>query len=363
MHTITYLLSEHLNTNLENKITGWSNSGIIKRIWDKDPFVWKSNPQEHKELADRLGWLQLPETMLDEIAPLISIANEVKEKFNKVILLGMGGSSLAPEVFSRVFGSAPGYPALSIIDSTHPAVIEGFLETLDLEKTIFVMASKSGGTSETNSFFYTFYEALQKKGLHAGGHFIALTDPGTKLEKLAKEKEFAYIVSTPPEVGGRYSVLTPFGILPAALIGIDIKQFLTAALTMQKSCGPDVQDKANPGLYLGLLLGELAMQNVNKITFITGKEVALFPQWVEQLVAESTGKEGKGILPVVDEPIADISHYGTDRAFVFLQMKEHVSEELEAFKQLLLANKFPVISIELENVYDLAGEFYRWEMA
>lgn len=363
MQYITYNLSAPTLTSLTNLLTQWKNDQIISRIWAKDPFVWNPDSSYHTELANRLGWLHLPEQMLPQVPELEKIANEVKTRFTKIVLLGMGGSSLAPEVFSRVYGNAPGYPALSIIDSTHPGVIQQCLATLELEKTMFVMASKSGGTAETNSFFYTFYHALQEKGLQPGEHFIALTDPDTSLEKLALEKRFAYVVSTPPEVGGRYSALTPFGMLPAALMGIDVRRFLQAALELQNACSPQFTDENNPGLYLGAILGLLAEKNINKITFITSPEIALFPQWVEQLVAESTGKHGKGILPIADEPLADIANYQDDRAFVFIQLKDSVQNTQQEFAQKLIQAGFPVISVVLDSVYDLAAEFYRWEMA
>lgn len=363
MNSIEYTLSQNIQTAVNERLQAWQNTNIAKGIWHKEASVWKEKPEEQNELSNRLGWLSLPELELCAINKIMEFASSVKGEFDKVLLLGMGGSSLAPEVFAKTFGSKEGYPTLAIVDSTHPVVIKKILDTYDLKRTLFVVASKSGGTAETASFFYTFYEALAKLTSTPGKNFVALTDPGSNFEKIAEAKSFRKIFSTPPEVGGRYSVLTEFGMVPAALIGINIAKFLGEAKKLQTLCKPVIIAEENPGLRLGAVLGELAKTGRDKITFYVSKEIASFPQWVEQLVAESTGKEGKGILPVADEIFEGLNYYQSDRVLVFVKLKDSDNTAIEKIEAEAKSAGIPVITIVLSDLYELAAEFYRWEFA
>jgi len=363
MNTIHFSVPENIELAVENRLQLWQKNNIAPGIWHKDAAVWKEKPEDQTEISNRLGWLTLPEMELCNINKVMSFAAEVKDSFTKILLLGMGGSSLAPEVFAKTFGNKEGYPSLAIVDSTHPTVIKRILDTYDLQKTLFVVASKSGGTAETASFFYTFYEALAKLTPEPGKNFVALTDPGSNFEKIAKEKKFLKIFSTPPEVGGRYSVLTEFGMVPAALMGINIAKFLDEAKKLQTICKPVIIAEDNPGLRLGAVLGELATIGRDKITFYVSPEIASFPQWVEQLVAESTGKEGKGILPVADEIFEGFEYYRNDRVLVFFKLNGGKNAAIEKIESDAKQAGIPVISIEIPELYAIAQEFYRWEFA
>ena len=363
MNQIDYKIDEKYVSKTNALLIGWQNEKVNQRIWKKDPTVWRKDPAQQAELADRLGWLDLAETMLKEIKSLEEFAGVIKDDFDNVILLGMGGSSLAPEVYFKTFGNKEGYPNLTILDSTHPLSVKNIIDKYNLKKTFFVVSSKSGGTVETMSFFHTFFEEVKKFSSEPGRQFVAITDPGSGLEKLAQQNKFRKIFSTPPDVGGRYSALTFFGLVPAALIGMDLNLFLTKAKEMTQSCKPDVEVKNNPGFYLGALLGTFAVDGNDKVTFFASSKISSFPVWVEQLIAESTGKDGKGILPVADETFKSTDVYGKDRVFVFLKLKGDNNNELDKIQSELLQKNFQVISIELNDVYDIAQEFYRWEMA
>jgi transaldolase/glucose-6-phosphate isomerase len=361
MIKVNYFLPDEINNRIKNRLDNWKKEKYSQRLWNNDPTIWKEKLEEDVELSDRLGWLNLPEEMLEKIKELEMFSNEVKKDFKNVLLLGMGGSSLAPEVFSKTYGSKIGYPRLEILDSTHPDVVDKFLKEYDLTATLFIVASKSGGTAETMSFYYTFFEAVSKFNENPGNQFVAITDPGSGLEKLAKEKKFRKIFNTPPKVGGRYSALTYFGMLPAALIGMDIEKFLTNADQIVKQSGSNINAADNLGFFLGAAIGELALIKKDKLTFFCSKNISSFPSWIEQLVAESTGKEEKGILPIVDEEFVDTSFYENDRVFVFLEVDEH-NFEMTNLKEKLSKN-FPLISIQIDNLYELSQQFYLWEMA
>ncbi len=361
MTEIKYFLSVELQKRIQSRLIDWQQENVSTRLWHYDPTIWKEKPEENVELGDRLGWLVLPYTMREKINELTLFANETKNVFSDVLLLGMGGSSLAPEVFAKTFGSKDGFPSLSILDSTHPEVIKKIFSQYDLSKTLFIVASKSGGTAETMSFYYTFFEAVSKFNKNAGDQFIAITDPDSGLEKLAIEKKFRKIFSTPPDVGGRYSALTYFGMVPAALIGMDIESFIGNASSYADACGKNISSIENPGIKLGCTLGELALDKKDKLTFFSSKKIETFTSWIEQLVAESTGKENKGIIPITDENEVDIKYFSNDRVFVFLTLKEE--QQHSELKHQLIKNHFPVISIEMENLYELSQQFYLWEIA
>ncbi len=363
MEKTTFHLSKELTHKIEERLSLWQEQNIPSRLWNCDPAIWKDNPAEQKELADRLGWLNKPYKMLDRIYELQQFADEIKNDFTNVLLLGMGGSSLAPEVFAKTFGSKQGYPKLEILDSTHPLNVKRITDTYDLSKTLFIVASKSGGTIETMSFFYYFYNEVSKFNKNPGNQFVALTDPSTWLENFAAEKKFRKTFSTPSDVGGRYSALTYFGMLPAALMGIDIERFLLNAKDMADGCQSYVEASKNPGFHLGAALGELYESGKDKVTFFVSPKFSSFPQWIEQLVAESTGKDGKGILPICDEEIFPVNNYKNDRVFVFIKLVTDDTTQLDKFAAELIAAQKPVIVFQLDETYQLAKEFYRWEIA
>jgi glucose-6-phosphate isomerase len=358
-----FYLSNEVKDKVELRLKKWDDENIAKRIWQLDPTVWKENPAEQKELADRLGWLDLAISMKNKAKELEAFAEEIKTEFDDVVLLGMGGSSLAPEVFSKTFGSKTGYPRLTILDSTHPLSVRRILESYNLSKTLFVVSSKSGGTIETMSFFYTFFDAVKAINQKPGSQFIALTDPGSGLEKLAKDNGFRKIFSAPPQVGGRFSALTYFGMVPAALIGVDVAAFLAQAEAMTESSSNQSKPSESPAYYLGALLGELALTGVDKLTFFASPKISSFPAWAEQLVAESTGKDDKGILPVADEEFFGTEYYGKDRVIVYLKLEGDDNGKNDASVKQLIDAGFPVIEISLKDKYSLAQEFYRWEAA
>lgn len=336
---------------------------IVERIWEKDFKVWNENPSE---ITNRLGWLKSPDVSLEMSDEIIDFVEEVrKDGYTNALLLGMGGSSLAPEVFSKTFGTKEGYLHLEILDSTHPETVLEYAERFDPEKTLYIVSTKSGGTVETFSFMKFFYnQTLKKVGKEkVGHHFIAITDPGSGLETAAKQLSFRKIFLNDPNIGGRYSALSIFGIVPAALIGIDIKKLLENAEVMvcnsEGSNCPIHGD--NTPAKLGVAMGTLAENGRDKITFITSKQLSYFGNWVEQLIAESTGKIGKGILPVVGEEILEPENYSRDRLFVHLKLENDFTN-VKAVEKLKTAGH-PVVEIILKDIYDLGGEYFRWEMA
>jgi len=347
---------------VEKRLHQWHNERTASRIWKKDHTVWSKQPQA--ELTDRLGWLDLPESMAQQVAALSAFADQTKaDGMTQVVLLGMGGSSLAPEVFQKTFDSAPGYARLRVLDSTHPAAVKAVEREIDLPHTILLVSSKSGTTTETNSFFFYFWDKLKKLGVDPGPHFVAITDPGTALEKLAKERNFRATFSAPEEVGGRYSALTMFGLVPAALIGVEIGEVLARAQRMSEACGAVRNDGSNPGLILGAALGELTLAKRDKVTFLCSPSLGAFPSWAEQLIAESTGKENKGIVPVANEGVVAPEQYGSDRFFVYLRLAGDENHTLDRHVAALEANGHPVARIDLNDKHDIGQEFFRWEFA
>jgi transaldolase/glucose-6-phosphate isomerase len=280
-----------------------------------------------------------------------------------VVLLGMGGSSLAPDVFANTFGSAPGHPALTVLDSTHPEAVLAVERRIDMEKTLFVVSSKSGTTLETLSLFRTFWERAMRASNTPGRHFVAITDPGTPLEQLANERGFRRVFRAPSDVGGRYSALSVFGLVPAALIGVDVHRLLDRAWTMAEASSFCVAEGNNPSLTLGAALGELAAQDRDKVTFLTSPSLAAFPAWIEQLIAESTGKDAKGILPVDAEPARALDGYAADRVFVGILLEGDENGSLESRLVDLGKRGHPVITIRLREKADLGQEMFRWELA
>lgn len=344
------------------RLSGWQRGSFLRRMWNKDYTLWSAKPVP--ELTDRMGWLTLPETMHEQVPAIEAFADRVHDEgFRHVVLLGMGGSSLAPEVFQRTFGNASGRPELIVLDSTHPGAVRSIESRLDLSTTLFLVSSKSGTTAETSSFFQYFWQRLRETRKQPGPHFVAITDPGTPLEKLAQERGFRQSFAAPPEVGGRYSALSVFGLVPAALIGVDIRRLLDAALTSSESSAFCVPESSSAPLRLGAAMGELALAGRDKATFVASPSLEAFPVWVEQLIAESTGKDGKGIVPVADEPLGTEDVYGSDRFFAALLVEDETSTQLAAKLKALEAAGHAVARIEVPQKTDLGQEFFRWEMA
>ena len=333
------------------------------RIWRGDHTVWSPNPTE---ITNRLGWLRMPEEMSTKVADLMAFGREVKDAgYLHVVLLGMGGSGLGPEILKRTWGSAPGYPELLVLDSTVPSRVQAVADTIDPSRTLFLVSSKSGTTIEPLSF-YKFFIDLVGKAVgehHAGAHFAAITDPDSALAKLGHERGFRRVFVNPPDIGGRYSVLSYFGLVPAALIGMDVAKFLERAKEAQKESRPETPASDNAGALLGTLLGDYAKQGRDKLTLVASPRIAGFGLWAEQLVAESTGKAGKGIVPVAGEPLLRADSYGPDRAFVRLRLAGDDNAADDNAVAAIAAAGHPVIEIGLVDAYDLGAEFFRWEMA
>lgn len=337
---------------------------IPKRIWDRDPSVWKSEPNHQKIIKNALGWLSVAQEIQAHKAGILTFVQEAKRAGLKhAVLLGMGGSSLCPEVCRETFGSAPGYLELHVLDSTVPANIARIEKAIDVSKTLFIVSSKSGGTAETLSFFKYFYGKVKAVKKNPGENFVAITDPGTNLEKLAGVNGFRHVFPGKPDIGGRYSALSNFGMVPAALEGVDIGALLDRAERMAKACSASHRAEDNPGVKLGAIMADAARAGRNKVTFVTSPGIASFGLWVEQLIAESTGKEGKGLIPVAGEPIGEPADYSNDRLIVSIQL---ASEEDAARTSKLKALEnagHPVVRIELADKLDLGQEFFRWEIA
>ncbi len=347
---------------VEERLGAWQRGSFARRMWAKDYTLWSAKPVP--ELTDRMGWLTLPETMHAQVPALLAFADQVRDEgFRHVVLLGMGGSSLAPEVFQRTFGNARGRPELIVLDSTHPGAVRGVESQVDLEKTLFLVSSKSGTTTETSSFFHYFWQRLSQTGRQPGPHFVAITDPGSSLEKLAAERGFRATFSSPVEVGGRYSALTVFGLVPAALIGVDIRRLLDAGLTSAESSAFCVPETSSASLRLGAAMGELALAGRDKATFLASPSLEAFPIWVEQLIAESTGKDDKGIVPVADEPLGDPGVYGNDRFFAVLLLEGDSSTQVAARVKAIESAGHPVACLQVRRKTDLGQEFFRWEVA
>ena len=331
---------------------------LPKRIWARDPSVWKDDP-DTPEIRDRLGWLTVGEAMAQQVKALEAFADEARAEFSRVVLCGMGGSSLAPEVLWRTFGATPGHPSLHVLDSTDPRAIRQAERGGDLARRLFIISSKSGTTQESDSFFRYFWERTGGRG----GQFVAITDPGTALEKLAGERGFRRTFLNPPDIGGRYSALSFFGLVPAALIGVDLATLLHRAHRMAEACAACVPPLENPAARLGAVLGEGALAGRNKATFVLSPGIASFGLWLEQLIAESTGKEGKGILPVADEPLGPPDVYGDDRLFVSIALAGEADSDIESRLAALETAGHPVVHLKLDDRYDLGQEFFRWEFA
>ncbi len=361
----TFALGDDHKT-VQARIADLETAHFSTRLWRKDPALWKSDPKDQAEIRNALGWLHVAEKMEENLGELTAFKNEILHAgFRHVLHMGMGGSSLTPLVFERIFTPSADALPLTVLDSTDPATILKIEKTLPLADTLFIVASKSGTTAEPLAFANYFYQKVKQiKGEHAGDNFCVITDPGTPLVKMAQERAYRKTFLNFADIGGRYSALSYFGLVPAALMGIDVNELLSRALRMMHACASSVPAKESPGLTLGAALGELAVKSKrNKVTFLVPAALSPLGMWLEQLLAESTGKEGTGLLPVAGEPVGKPGVYGPDRVFVHIQMKDKPAHSLEQSIISLKKAGQPVITIHLDDLLDLGQEFFRWEFA
>ena len=346
---------------VQDTLEEWRREGKVRRLWAGDASLWTETDE-----AKWTGWLTIVDQQLSAIAELQDFAADVRRgNFRDVLLLGMGGSSLGPEVFGVTFGSKPGFPALHVLDSTDPAQICHFESLIDPAHTLFMVSSKSGSTLEPNIFKQYFFERAKAAvgGTEAPKRFVAITDPGSSLEKTARTEGFRHIFHGLASIGGRYSVLSNFGMVPAAAIGVDPRSFLESAAEMARSCAPSAPPVENPGVILGAVLGVCQRHGRDKATIIASRSIADFGAWLEQLLAESTGKLGKGIVPVDAEPLGAPAVYGADRVFAYLRLAADADAEQERAVAALEAAGHPVVRIVVSDPMQLGQEFFRWEMA
>ncbi|MGD1211413.1 MAG: bifunctional transaldolase/phosoglucose isomerase [Candidatus Acidiferrales bacterium] len=353
-------LPEALAQAVKATIEDWKANNKVQRLWARDASLW-SNTDESKWL----GWLGIVEEQIADRQRFQKIAEEIRSAgFKQAVLLGMGGSSLCVEVLKLTFGNIPGYPEFLVLDSTDPAQIKALDAKLDLAKTIFIVSSKSGSTLEPNIFQQYFFERVkQAVGAEAGKRFIAITDPGSHMQKVGEGAGFRHIFFGLPSIGGRYSALSNFGMIPGAIQGLDVAKFLDRTQKMVRACGSSVSADQNPGVILGGTLGTLAKGGRDKLTIFTSPGISDLGAWLEQLIAESTGKEGHGIIPVDRERIGPPEVYGNDRVFAYLRLESAPDSKQDAAVAALEKAGQPVIRIPVPEIYDLGQEFFRWEIA
>jgi transaldolase/glucose-6-phosphate isomerase len=357
----TYTLPEKLATDVNASLQDWKKNGKVKRLWQKDASLWTGTDEDKW-----LGWLDITDQQIEDIDKLKQVSADIKKAgFKNALLLGMGGSSLCPEVLRMTFGKAGGYPDLHVLDSTDPAQIKCTEESVDLASTICIVSSKSGSTLEPNIYKQYFFDRIKTKvgEKEVGSRFIAVTDPGSKLQRVADKDKFRKTFMGIPSIGGRYSALSNFGMVPAAVMGIDVAKFLKNTKQMVDACGEDTDAATNPGVILGTILGTAANQGRDKITFVTSAGIFDLGAWLEQLIAESTGKSGKGIIPVDRERLAKPDTYGGDRVFAYLRLESEPDKEQSAAVDALAKAGHPVVRILLPDIYSLGQEFFRWEIA
>jgi transaldolase/glucose-6-phosphate isomerase len=357
----TYTLPEPLAKAVRTSLEKWRAGDKVRRLWARDATLWTGTDE-----GNWLGWLGITEDQLAQSQHLKSTAEEVRKAgFSHVLLLGMGGSSLGPEVLEITFGRQAGFPDFHVLDSTDPAQVKAFENKVDLANTLFIVSSKSGGTLEPNIFKQYFFErARQVIGAEkAGERFIAITDPGSKMQHVAESDGFRYVFFGLPSIGGRYSALSNFGMVPAAIMGIDALRFLDRTDEMVHACSSSVPVEQNPGVVLGTILGVLAKQGRDKVTLITSPGLMDLGAWLEQLLAESTGKEGKGLIPVDLEQVGPPEVYGKDRVFAYIRLSSAPDAAQDAALAALERAGQPVVRIAVADIYDLGQEFFRWEIA
>ena len=354
--------SPELKIAFDKEMEVWRKEGRIRRLWAGDKTLWIGMDEDKW-----LGWLNIVEEELADVDGLQSFAEEVRQRgFTNLVLLGMGGSSLGPEVLSETFGPQSGWPRLHMLDSTDPAQIRAIERSVDLGKTLFIVSSKSGSTLEPNILMEYFFDrigAVQGKE-KVGEHFVAVTDPGSSLERRAKQLRFAHIFHGVPSIGGRYSVLSKFGLVPAAAMGIDVKRFLNAVQPMERTCGADVPPAENPGVQLGIAIGVASTRfGRDKVTIIASPGIADLGAWLEQLLAESTGKHGRGLIPLAGEPLTTPERYGSDRFFAYLELDGHLDPSQRKAVEALEQAGHPVARIRVKDFWHIGQEFFRWEIA
>jgi len=361
INRLAHKLPKDLAAAVSATFDDWSRGNKVARLWQKDAALWTGTDEN-----SWLGWLNITQEQLARIDALQGLAKDSKAaKFKHVLLLGMGGSSLCPEVLRKTFGKIPGFPELHVLDSTDPAQIRAVEKNLDLKKTLCIVSSKSGSTLEPNIFKQYFFERIKAKvgPGEVGSRFIAITDPGSKMQQVAETDKFRRIFHGVPSIGGRYSALSNFGMVPAAVMGLDLAKFLRLTQEMVQACGPSAAPSANPGVILGTILGVAANNGRDKLTIITSPGIFDLGAWLEQLIAESTGKVGKGIIPVDREKLAKPQLYGNDRVFAYLRLASKPNKAQDAAVAAIEKAGHPVIRITLPNTYAIGQEFFRWEIA
>jgi transaldolase/glucose-6-phosphate isomerase len=358
---ITYKLPQALASSTEKTLADWQSGNKVKRLWERDASLWTGTDE-----ADWLGWLDIVTEQVAHFNELHRLAQEAKAGgFSDILLLGMGGSSLCPEVLAKTYGHIAGFPQLRVLDSTDPAEVKERERSVDLAKTLFVVSSKSGTTLEPNIFKQYFFERVKQTigADKAGSRFIAVTDPGSKMQLVAEADHFLHIFDGRPSIGGRYSALSNFGMVPAALMGLDVAKFLDRTQQMVEACGPQAAPQENPGVLLGCILGTAARDGRDKVTIIASPGISDLGAWLEQLLAESTGKQGHGIIPVDREALAAPEVYGSDRVFAYVRLDSAPDSTQDEKVATLERAGQPVIRISVRDIYDLGQEFFRWEIA
>jgi len=354
-------LPESLTTAVKATTADWQSGGKMQRLWQRDAKLWTGTDE-----ANWLGWLDIVEEQIAQHDQLAKLAKEIQARgFQDVLLLGMGGSSLCPEVLRMTYGRVTHFPTLHVLDSTDPGQVKAVEHLIDIPKTLFIVSSKSGTTLEPNIFKQYFFERTKQAvgAVKVGSQFIAITDPGSKMQQVAESDRFLHVFFGRPSIGGRYSALSNFGMVPAAIIGVDTKKFLDRAAAMVKACGAAVSVEENPGAALGIVLGTAANAGRDKVTIITSPGIADLGAWLEQLLAESTGKIGKGIIPVDKEHLTTPDIYGNDRVFVYVRLESGPDADQDAKVAAIEKAGHPVIRIAMPDIYELGAEFFRWEIA
>ena len=354
-------LPESLAMAVKATTADWQSGGKMQRLWQRDAKLWTGTDE-----ANWLGWLDIVEEQIAQHDQLAKLAKEIQARgFQDVLLLGMGGSSLCPEVLRMTYGRVTHFPTLHVLDSTDPGQVKAVEHLIDIPKTLFIVSSKSGTTLEPNIFKQYFFERTKQAvgAVKVGSQFIAITDPGSKMQQVAESDRFLHVFFGRPSIGGRYSALSNFGMVPAAIIGVDTKKFLDRAAAMVKACGAAVSVEENPGAALGIVLGTAANAGRDKVTIITSPGIADLGAWLEQLLAESTGKIGKGIIPVDKEHLTTPDIYGNDRVFVYVRLESGPDADQDAKVAAIEKAGHPVIRIAMPDIYELGAEFFRWEIA
>ncbi|MES2140894.1 MAG: transaldolase [Bacteroidota bacterium] len=350
--------------SIDARLKKMQEENFAERLWNKDASLWNEEKLQNGISTISLGWLNAVDNMLEALPEVEEFCNsKCMSEFNHIVLLGMGGSSMTPLVFQKTFLSAKKNIKLIVLDTTEPKLIREIEKEINITKTLFIVSSKSGNTVEVMAFYDYFYNQVYKiKEERAGENFIAITDKNSPLAGLAKRKKFQKIFINFPNIGGRYSALSYFGIVPAALMGVDVKEFLQRTQLMIKSCGPQIPLSQNPGIVLGAAIAELALQGCDKLNYLMSPSLSTFGLWLEQLLAESTGKNGKGILPINGTPLSEASTYGKDSFFLSMELSK--KNELKSNNSTnYIPNNFPSINITIQDELDLGQEFFRWQIA